>query len=82
MKWLFVLLLLVVVVVVVLTERRCAGRKKVRQTCMVVIVRRRLAAKVHNDHTCHNLPPSEIDGGLFLAIFTGSEGGYLFHRIG
>ena len=25
-------------------------------------------------HTCHNLPPSEIDEGLFLAGFTGSEG--------
>ena len=33
-------------------------------------------------HTCHNLPPSEIDGGLFLAVFTGSEGEHLFHRIG
>ena len=33
-------------------------------------------------HTCHNLPPSEIDGGLFLALFAGSEGKYLFHRIG
>ena len=33
-------------------------------------------------HTCHNLPPSEIDGGLFLADFAGSEGIYLFHRIG
>ena len=33
-------------------------------------------------HTCHNLPPSEIDGELFLAVFTGSEGRYLFHRIG
>ena len=33
-------------------------------------------------HTCHNLPPSEIDGGLFLAVFTGTEGRYLFHRIG
>ena len=33
-------------------------------------------------HTCHNLPPSEIDLGLCLAVFAGSEGRYLFHRIG
>ena len=33
-------------------------------------------------HTCHILPPSEIDRGLFLAVFAGSEGRYLFHRIG
>ena len=31
-------------------------------------------------HTCHNLPPSEIDLGLFLAVFTGSEGRYLFQN--
>ena len=34
-----------------------------------------------NAHTRHILPPSEIDGGLFLAVFTGSDGRYLFHRI-
>ena len=34
------------------------------------------------DHTCHILPPSEIDLGLCLAVFTSSEGQYLFHRIG
>ena len=33
-------------------------------------------------HTCHILPPSEIDWGLFWAVFTGSEGRHLFHRIG
>ena len=33
-------------------------------------------------HTCHNLPPSEIDLGLYLAVFAGSGGKYLFHRIG
>ena len=33
-------------------------------------------------HTCHILPPSEIDFGLCLAVFTGSGGRYLFHRIG
>ena len=33
-------------------------------------------------HTCHILPPSEIDLGLRLADFTGSGGKYLFHRIG
>ena len=33
-------------------------------------------------HTCHILPPSEIDGGLFSAVFAGSGGRYLFHRIG
>ena len=34
------------------------------------------------DHTRHILPASEIDLGLFWADFTGSEGKYLFHRIG
>ena len=32
--------------------------------------------------TCHILPPSEIDWGLCLAVFAGSEGTYLFHRSG
>ena len=31
---------------------------------------------------CHILPPSEIGWGLFLYVFTGSEGKHLFHRIG
>ena len=35
-----------------------------------------------NNHTCHILPPSEIDLGLCLAVFAGSGGKYLFHRIG
>ena len=33
-------------------------------------------------HTCHILPPSEIDLGLRLAVFAGSGGKHLFHRIG
>ena len=33
-------------------------------------------------HTCHILPPSEIDLGLFWADFTDLEGKHLFHRIG
>ena len=33
-------------------------------------------------HTCHIRPPSEIDLGLRLAVFAGSEAKYLFHRIG
>ena len=33
-------------------------------------------------HTCHILPPSEIDLGLCLAVLAGSGGKYLFHRIG
>ena len=33
-------------------------------------------------HTCHILPSSEIDLGLCLAVFAGSGGKYLFHRIG
>ena len=33
-------------------------------------------------HTRHILPPSEIDLGLCLAVFAGSGGKYLFHRIG
>ena len=33
-------------------------------------------------HTCHILPPSEIDLGLCLAVFAGSGGNYSFHRIG
>ena len=30
-------------------------------------------------HTCHILPPSEIDLGLFWADFTDLEGKHLFH---
>ena len=33
-------------------------------------------------HTCHILPPSEIDLGLWLPVFAGSGGKHLFHRIG
>ena len=36
----------------------------------------------HHLHTCHILPPSEIDLGLCLAVFAGSGGKYLLHRIG
>ena len=32
-------------------------------------------------HTCHILLPSEIDLGLCLAVFAGSGGKHLFHRI-
>ena len=34
------------------------------------------------EHTCHILPPSEIDLGLCLAVVAGSGGKYVFHRIG
>ena len=33
-------------------------------------------------HTCHILPPADIDLGLCLAVFAGSGGKHLFHRIG
>ena len=33
-------------------------------------------------HTCHILLPSEIDLGLRLAVFAGSGGKHIFHRIG
>ena len=33
-------------------------------------------------HACHIIPPSEIGRGLFWAVFIGSEGKSLFHRIG
>ena len=33
-------------------------------------------------HSCHILPPSEIDLGLCFAIFAVSGGEHLFHRIG
>ena len=39
-------------------------------------------AEAAADHTCHILPPSEIDLGLFFVVFTVSEGKCLFHRIG
>ena len=42
---------------------------------IIISLRRRL-------HTCHILPPSEIDLGLFWANFTDFEGKHLFHRIG
>ena len=38
--------------------------------------------RVPEPHTCHILPPSEIDLGLCLAVFAGSGGKCLFHRIG
>ena len=41
-----------------------------------------VVSKVIISHTCHNLPPSEIDLGLLLAVFAGSGEKYLFHRIG
>ena len=34
----------------------------------------RPAARQRTGHTCHNLPPSEIDLGLFWADFAGSAG--------
>ena len=32
-------------------------------------------------HTCHILPPFEIDLGLFLAAFAGSGGKYYFREL-
>ena len=40
------------------------------------------ALALANPPTRHILPPSEIDLGLFWAVFTGLEGKKLFHRIG
>ena len=51
-----------------------AGRVSPRRTLEI----RRVAC----GHTCHILPPSEIGLGLCLAVFAGSGGKYLFHRIG
>ena len=41
-----------------------------------------VATRAKTIHTCHILPPSEIDFGLCLAVFAGSGGKYVFHRIG
>ena len=39
--------------------------------------------EAHRDsHTCHILPPTEIDLGLCLAVFAGSGGKYIFCRMG
>ena len=40
------------------------------------------APDFRQSHPRHILPPSEIDLGLCLAVFAGSGGKYLFHRIG
>ena len=40
------------------------------------------ARRLLGGHTCHIIPPSEIDLGLFWAHFTDLEGNHLFHRIG
>ena len=49
-------------------------RERERERCFVMLVQWR--------HTCHILPLSEIDLGLCLALFAGSGGKHLFHRIG
>ena len=49
--------------------RKCSRRSHIR-------------VRVHLTHTCHILPPSEIDSGLCLAVLAGSGGKFLFHRIG
>ena len=41
-----------------------------------------LASPPEHRHICHILPPSEIDEGMFSAVFAGWEGKSLFHRIG
>ena len=41
-----------------------------------------LSSTCSEAHTCHILPPFEIDWGLFSAVFAGSEGKSLIHRIG
>ena len=46
---------------------------------MMIII---MVESSREQHTCHILPHSEIDGGLFLAGFAGSGGKCLFHRIG
>ena len=47
-----------------------------------LVVAHRQAPAFSIIHTCHILPPFEIDLGLRLAVFAGSGGKYLFHRIG
>ena len=39
-------------------------------------------SRSRDDHTCHILPPSEIELGLCLAVFAGSGGKDLLHRTG
>ena len=59
-------------------ERKRAGEESAPQVRVVA----RAAVLLPGDHTCHILPPSEIDWGLFWAVFAGSEGKHLFHIIG
>ena len=51
---------------------------KEMQTIIVTII----VMRVRSPHSCHILPPSEIDLGLFWADFTDLEGKHPFHRIG
>ena len=58
------------------------GQQVVRRLAETTNPRKNCADKCQNPHTLHILPPSEIDLGLFWAVFAGSEGKHLFHRIG
>ena len=67
-------------------EAACPGREAAKTaTPMIIIILVNillLLLLLPLLHTCHILPPSEIDLGLCLAVFAGSGGKYLFHRIG
>ena len=52
------------------------------QDCELAARCKQMKHMKHIVHTCHILPPSEIDLGLCLAVFAGSGGKHLFHRIG
>ena len=70
-----VVVVVVVIVVVIIV--------KVVVVVVVVVVIIVIVSKLWPaDPTCHILPLSEICRGLCLAVFAGSGGNYLFHRIG
>ena len=70
-----------------ISQNRCswenvAKRGKMYGSCGKMCALKQTITTCKVFHTRHILPPSEIDVGLFWAVFTGTEGKHLFHRVG
>ena len=75
-----IIMIIIIIIIIIITVTTIAllllRAGRVRRVVGVADVRVQLL------HARHILPPSEIDLGLCLAVFAGSGGKYIFHRIG
>ena len=74
-------LILILVLVLVLILTLVLVLVLILTLVLLLILRDHEEPPQGDPHTCHILPPSEIDLGLCLAVLAGSEGRYLFRSL-